>query len=108
MAHKGIHDRGYLPHWDFPDSIQAITFRLADSVPAALIKEWKLWMEDYHDCLVRDINRFENAANYIPSNPVKADLCELPSDWEFSSAGQIWSADFSPPEPSIEQERQAD
>ncbi len=41
MAHKGIHDRGYLPHWDFKDSVQAITFRLADSLPASVINGWR-------------------------------------------------------------------
>jgi REP element-mobilizing transposase RayT len=41
MAHKGIHRRGYLPHWDFADSVQGITFRLADSVPAEVIAEWR-------------------------------------------------------------------
>lgn len=35
---KGIHTRGYLPHWDFAKSTQAVTFRLADSVPADVIK----------------------------------------------------------------------
>ncbi len=35
---KGIHTRGYLPHWGFNNSTQAITFRLADSVPAQVIK----------------------------------------------------------------------
>ncbi|MFO7696343.1 MAG: hypothetical protein R6X16_04210 [Anaerolineae bacterium] len=32
--HKGLHSRGYLPHWDVPNVIQSITFRLADSLPA--------------------------------------------------------------------------
>ncbi len=41
MTHKGIHTRGYLPHWDFADSVQAITFRLADSLPNQLVSEWK-------------------------------------------------------------------
>ncbi|MEO7100236.1 MAG: transposase [Luteolibacter sp.] len=41
MAHKGIHDRGYLPHWDFKNSVQGITFRLADSVPAGVVAEWR-------------------------------------------------------------------
>jgi REP element-mobilizing transposase RayT len=39
---RGIHSRGYLPHWDFEKSVQAITFRLADSVPSKVIKAWKL------------------------------------------------------------------
>ena len=37
---KGIHTRGYLPHWDFNSSTLAITFRLADSFPAQVIKTW--------------------------------------------------------------------
>ena len=41
MAHKGIHSRGYLPHRDFKDSVQGITFRLKDSVPADVVAEWR-------------------------------------------------------------------
>lgn len=37
---KGIYDRGYLPHWDFADAVQAVTFRLADSVPSSVIQSW--------------------------------------------------------------------
>jgi putative transposase len=33
---KGWHSRGYLPHFDSPESVQFITFRLADSLPAAV------------------------------------------------------------------------
>jgi REP element-mobilizing transposase RayT len=33
MAPKGWHSRGYLPHFDSPEAIQFITFRLADSLP---------------------------------------------------------------------------
>jgi hypothetical protein len=39
--HKGIHSRGYLPHWDFAGSLQAITFRVGDSLPADVIHEWR-------------------------------------------------------------------
>jgi len=31
---KGWISRGYLPHFDTPDVIQSVTFRLADSLPA--------------------------------------------------------------------------
>jgi REP element-mobilizing transposase RayT len=41
MAHKGIHSRGYLPHWDFVNSLQGITFRLADAVPAKVVEDWR-------------------------------------------------------------------
>jgi REP element-mobilizing transposase RayT len=33
MSHKGWHSRGYLPHFDSPETIQFVTFRLADSLP---------------------------------------------------------------------------
>ena len=38
---KGIYNRGYLPHWDFKKSVQAITFRLTDSVPSSVIQDWR-------------------------------------------------------------------
>ena len=41
MSHKGIHSRGYLPHWDFAKSLQGITFRLHDSVPAKVVAAWR-------------------------------------------------------------------
>jgi REP element-mobilizing transposase RayT len=196
--HKGIHARGYLPHWDFADSVQAITFRLGDALPnkvvmkwrnelaalmahpdpkiagkahaelhgriaryedagygacvlaeprcagivqemlqakhgdsyklidwcimpnhvhalirllndtslSAVVKAWKapsairinrllgrtgsLWLEDYHDRFIRDLDHFYNAVAYIRNNPVKAGLCRQPSDWAFSSAGCGW------------------
>jgi REP element-mobilizing transposase RayT len=31
--HKGWHSRGYLPHFDSPETVQFVTFRLADSLP---------------------------------------------------------------------------
>ncbi len=204
--HKGIHSRGYLPHWDFAGSVQRITFRLADSLPANVVKEWReelrdalespdsqislkakmelhqriscyedaghgacllvkseharvvqeilikghgtkyklidwcimpnhvhvlvrlldeislgkiikhwkapsailinraegksgsLWMADYYDRLIRDLDHFHDAKAYIRNNPVKAGLCEKPEEWEFSGAGQNWSAEFIPPE----------
>jgi putative transposase len=33
---KGWLSRGYLPHFDSPETIQFVTFRLADSLPAAV------------------------------------------------------------------------
>ncbi|MFC5456991.1 REP-associated tyrosine transposase [Prosthecobacter fluviatilis] len=37
----GWHERGYLPHRDEPGLTQFVTFRLADSFPAALQDEWE-------------------------------------------------------------------
>ena len=207
---RGIHSRGYLPHWDFANSVQAITFRLADSVPRTLIKSWRrelasvpddkqrakqlhrliaqyedaghgeavlaepacagivqnnlrenhgvsyklidwvimpnhvhvmirlfaraslttviqrwkgasamainrhldrsgiLWAPDYYDRYIRDMEHYHECRAYIRNNPVKAGLCSKPENWPFSSAGVLWSADFSPPESSQDDTSQAD
>jgi len=39
--HKGWHSRGYLPHFDADNVVQSISFRLHDSMPAAVIEQWK-------------------------------------------------------------------
>jgi putative DNA methylase len=39
------HSRGYLPHWEAGEVAQAITFRLADSLPAALLARWENQLE---------------------------------------------------------------
>ena len=36
---KGWHSRGYLPHFDSPETIQFVTFRLVDSLPRAVAQE---------------------------------------------------------------------
>ena len=38
MQPKGWHSRGYLPHFDSPETVQFVTFRLADSLPAHVAK----------------------------------------------------------------------
>ena len=35
MSYKGWHSRGYLPHFDSAETVQFVTFRLADSLPKA-------------------------------------------------------------------------
>jgi REP element-mobilizing transposase RayT len=39
------HSRGYLPHFDKDGYTQFITFRLADSVPQAVLENWRLDLE---------------------------------------------------------------
>jgi type I restriction enzyme R subunit/putative DNA methylase len=41
LGFLGWHERGYLPHCDFPNLVQFVTFRLADSMPASLRGEWE-------------------------------------------------------------------
>ncbi len=37
LGFRGWHSRGYLPHFDQPGTVQAVTFRLADSLPAEVV-----------------------------------------------------------------------
>ena len=41
MSHKGWHSRHYLLHFDSQDTIQFVTFRLADSLPVEAIQRLK-------------------------------------------------------------------
>jgi hypothetical protein len=41
LGFLGWHERGYLPHCDYPGLVQFVTFRLADSMPASRRAEWK-------------------------------------------------------------------
>ncbi len=43
--HKGWHGRGYLPHFDSPETVQMVTVRQADSLPAELFAQWKRELE---------------------------------------------------------------
>jgi REP element-mobilizing transposase RayT len=51
--HHGWHSRSYLPHFDMPGRYQFITFRLAGSIPAALLSKMhnasKAGSEEFHD-----------------------------------------------------------
>lgn len=38
---KEWHSRGYLPHWEVGEVPQSITFRLADSLPVAVLERWR-------------------------------------------------------------------
>jgi REP element-mobilizing transposase RayT len=38
---RGNHERGYLPHLDFPSTEQSITYRLANAMPAERRPEWQ-------------------------------------------------------------------
>jgi hypothetical protein len=46
---KGWHSRGYVPHFDSPETIQFVTFRLADSLPRFVIEA----LQDKDDAIQR-------------------------------------------------------
>jgi REP element-mobilizing transposase RayT len=39
MSPKGWHTRGYLPHFDSPETVQFVTFRLFDSLPPEALQK---------------------------------------------------------------------
>jgi type I restriction enzyme R subunit/putative DNA methylase len=41
LGFLGWHQRGYLPHCDYPGLVQFVTFRLEDSMPASRRGEWE-------------------------------------------------------------------
>ncbi len=51
LGFLGWHERGYLPHCDFPGLVQFVTFRLEDSMPTSRRSEWEhlLKIEDVRD-----------------------------------------------------------
>ncbi|MCH7224724.1 REP-associated tyrosine transposase [Haloferula sp. A504] len=61
---RGWYSRGYLPHLDFREAIQAVTFRLADAVPRHLIERWRSALryesEEERTQLLRKIARYED------------------------------------------------
>jgi REP element-mobilizing transposase RayT len=51
-----------------------------------LKRSGQFWQEDYFDRYIRNYEHYEKTIDYIEMNPVKAGLCEKPSDWKYSSA----------------------
>ncbi len=47
--HPGWHSRGYLPHFDRPGLLQVVTFRLADSLPASVLRQMEVDATLAHD-----------------------------------------------------------
>ena len=81
--HLGWYDRGYLPHFDAPDYGQAITFRLADSMPRhvleALGRDLRLVSEVERDAEeVRRFNRLLDSGfgNCILQEPWAASIVQ--------------------------------
>jgi len=57
--HSGWTNRGYLPHYDQPGLAQAVTFRLADSLPQSKRVEWEhLFQVSDEGERIRQIERY--------------------------------------------------
>jgi putative DNA methylase len=64
-------------------SIKSYTAHEANKI---LGRQGEFWMEEYFDRYIRNEHHFRKTVEYIENNPVKAKLCEKPSDWPYSSA----------------------
>lgn len=72
QSHKEWHSRGYLPHFDHPGMIQAITFRLFDSVPKRVIDQWRVQLK------IAEHESADNHQYHILYSRIEkySDLCE--------------------------------
>jgi REP element-mobilizing transposase RayT len=100
--------RGYLPHCNKTAILQAVTFRLADSLPQEKLRQLReekeafkkmveqglgvpgksLWMREYWDRFIRNEQHLMSVIEYIHNNPVKAGLCNVVGQWRWSSASK--------------------
>ena len=71
LGFLGWNERGYLPHCDFPNLVQFVTFRLADSMPVSRRGEWEhlLKIED-------DRERRTKLEEYLDRGVGECHLCE--------------------------------
>jgi REP element-mobilizing transposase RayT len=51
-----------------------------------LARSGRFWQKEYFDRYIRNPTQFARTVAYVENNPVKANLCEKPEDWPFSSA----------------------
>ena len=77
--HSGWTDRGYLPHYDKPGLVQAVTFRLADSLPKSKRSEWEHILDITDDAeRIRQIERYldQGAGSCILRQPACAEIVQ--------------------------------
>jgi REP element-mobilizing transposase RayT len=72
---RGWHSRGYLPHFDGGSLPQFITFRLAQSIPGALINRWRAEMAHLPP-QEESVQIRQRVEAYLDSNSAVAWLCE--------------------------------
>ena len=96
-------ERYELPAWVvMPNHVHALLIPLQGRTLTGILHSWKsftsnkankllgregdFWQPDYFDRFIRHARHYEDAIEYIESNPVKAGLGVNNEDWEFSSA----------------------
>jgi hypothetical protein len=81
MAEHRVFYRRRLPHWQPDGATLFVTFRLANSLPRAVIAD--LRAESY-DHFVRDENELERIVWYVIHNPAKAGLVSAWESWPWT------------------------
>lgn len=71
-----------------PDIVRRWRGKSAYFINGALKRTGPLWFRDYYDrdIDIEDEDGLGRAVRYVELNPVKARLCEHPTEWPFSSA----------------------
>lgn len=64
-------------------SIKSFTSNEANKM---LDRARRFWQKEYFDRFIRNPTQFASTVAYIDNNPFKANLCDRPEDWPFSSA----------------------
>jgi len=72
--------------WSLSKILHSFKSFTASEASKVLGRKGRFWMREYFDRYIRDAEHFEKAFRYIENNPVKAGLCEEPSEWKYSSA----------------------
>lgn len=93
-GHRGWHSRGFLPHWDQPETIQSVSFRLADSLPEGLIDSWRAEL-GIKTRMVYDKNRSNSSEPKPDSERRSRELAlrRLVSEYEDAGHGSCWLRD---------------
>jgi REP element-mobilizing transposase RayT len=63
-AIDGWHSRGYLPHFDGPETPQFVTFRLGDSLPQSMLEKWRIELKQESDSN-RDVELRRRIETYL-------------------------------------------
>src|SRR5262249_45914684 len=69
-----------------PDIMHSIKSFTASEANKMLDRSGRFWQKEYFDRYIRNARQFTKTVAYIENNPVKANLCDRPENWPFSSA----------------------
>ena len=72
--------------FDVSEIMHSIKSFTANKANKLLNRKGDFWQHESYDRFIRNYQHFERVVSYIENNPVKANLCEKPSEWKFSSA----------------------